>query len=108
VKIELDGDGPGWLVLTDMWFPGWTCTVDGEECPIYPGDYLFRTVPVPAGRHEIAFRFLPKSYVLGWRITLAMLIVYPGYGLLCMLRRLRLTKSERTPISQADQVAAAA
>jgi hypothetical protein len=81
VRIEVDGEHPGWLVLTDMWFPGWTCTVDGEAQPIYPGDYLFRTVPVPAGKHEVVMRFAPASYRLGRAISLGGLIGLALWGL---------------------------
>src|SRR5262249_17518788 len=58
----VDRDSPGWLVLTDMWFPSWTCTLDGETRPIYPGNYLFRAVPVPAGQHELVFRLVSEAF----------------------------------------------
>src|SRR5262249_4472776 len=45
VRVDVESDAPGWLVLTDMCFPGWQCTVDREPRPIFPGNYLFRAVP---------------------------------------------------------------
>src|SRR5262249_10234884 len=35
VVVELDGTSGGFLVLADVWFPGWTCTIDGEPAPLY-------------------------------------------------------------------------
>jgi hypothetical protein len=87
VTIDVAGDQPGWLVLTDMWFPGWSCTVDGEARPIYPGNYLFRTVPIAAGSHAVVFRFLPASYRMGRAITLGALTVLTAWGLVAIIRR---------------------
>jgi hypothetical protein len=95
VRIAVDGDSPGWLVLTDMWFPGWHCTVDGEQRPFYPGNYLFRTVPLPAGKHDVVFRFLPASYLIGRRITLITLAGLACWAAVLGLRSLR----SRRPLS---------
>jgi len=65
VKIQATGDAPGWLVLTDIWYPGWHCTVDGTPCQVHRGDYLFRAVHLQSGSHEVSFLFEPASYQWG-------------------------------------------
>ncbi len=45
VSIQVDADGPGWLVQSDVWFPGWTASVDGDRVPLLEANYLFRGVP---------------------------------------------------------------
>jgi hypothetical protein len=65
VRIETATDSPGWLVLTDVWYPGWNCTVDGVPVKVYRGDFLFRAVHVEAGGHEVVFSFEPESYRWG-------------------------------------------
>lgn len=70
VAIDVEGNAPGFLVLTDVWFPGWTCTVDGKPVRLYRGNYLFRAVAVPAGTHEVVFTFQPSSYRWGRRLSL--------------------------------------
>ncbi len=89
VTVEVEGSQPGWLVLTGPWYPGWACTVDGQARPVYPGNYLFRTVPVPPGRHQVVFRFAPASYRLGRQITLGALFGLAGWALFVLVRRLR-------------------
>jgi len=42
------------------------------------GDVLFRVVPVPAGEHDIEFRFEPTSVRLGLLISLGALCVLVG------------------------------
>jgi hypothetical protein len=69
IRFEVDGEAPGFLVLTDVWFPGWKCTVSGEEVKVYRANYTFRAVKVPAGKHMVEFRFEPVSYQRGRIIT---------------------------------------
>jgi hypothetical protein len=71
VTVEVD-DGPaGWLVLGDIWYPGWRCTIDGADETVRRADYLFRAVPVTGGRHLVEFRYVPESYRVGRLISLA-------------------------------------
>jgi hypothetical protein len=82
VAARVTGDAPGYLVLTDPWYPGWSCTVDGAAAPLYRADFLFRAVPVPAGEHEVVFTFAPKSYQRGrWITGLALTVAAAVLGL---------------------------
>jgi hypothetical protein len=73
VVVEVESGPTGWLVLTDLWYPGWTCRVDDNPVSIERADYLFRAVAVPEGRHEVVFTFEPQSYLWGKRISLGTL-----------------------------------
>lgn len=64
-RIEIEADGPGLLVLTDPWYPGWTATVDGRTTPILRADFLFRGVPLREGTHAVTLEFYPESYRIG-------------------------------------------
>jgi hypothetical protein len=89
-------DGPaGYLVLTDPWFPGWTCTVDGRPVPVYRANYLFRAVPVPEGAHMVVFTFVPPGYGRGWAVSASALAACFGVALLGGLRRVRRPRSRR-------------
>jgi len=67
VEIGLTSDTPGYLVLSDAYYPGWQAEVDGQPVPIYRANAAFRAVPIPAGEHTARFEFKPLS----WRIGLA-------------------------------------
>jgi hypothetical protein len=65
VRLATETGAPGWLVLTDTWFPGWRARMDGADTRLWRADHAFRAVQVPAGRHEIEMRFEPVSLRLG-------------------------------------------
>ena len=62
-------------MLTDVWYPGWVCKIDGNEVPHHRANYLFRAVQVESGAHEVVFRFEPRSYWIGTIVSGLTLIV---------------------------------
>jgi hypothetical protein len=92
VEIEVTVEAPGYLVLTDAWYPGWEATVDGVPVPIYRADLLFRAVAVRAGNHRVVFAFRPMSLRVGAGISLAGLV---GLGVVAALA---LSKARRNAI----------
>lgn len=60
VEVEaLAPAGGGWIVLNDIWHPGWEADVDGEPAPVLRANVMFRAVAVPEGRHVARFQFHP-------------------------------------------------
>lgn len=62
---------PGYLVLSEVWFPGWQATVNGEAATVERANGALRAVAVPAGESTVALRFAP----IRWRWGLIALIV---------------------------------
>ncbi|MGZ5035869.1 MAG: hypothetical protein ACXWG8_09570 [Usitatibacter sp.] len=62
---------PGILVRRELYFPGWSASVDGIEARISEYGGLFQAIEVPAGRSEVRFRFAPPHVEWAW---LAMLL----------------------------------
>ena len=65
VAIEYSTDRPGWLVLTDTFYPGWKAYLDGHAVPVLRANYLFRAVSAPAGKHVLIYRYVPIPFYLG-------------------------------------------
>ncbi|MBI4320335.1 MAG: YfhO family protein [Chloroflexi bacterium] len=68
-------DRPGWLVLTDSYYPGWSALVDGSERHIARANYMFRAVQLEPGEHRVEFRYEPDTVGRGVWISVATLIV---------------------------------
>lgn len=69
VEVEVRADAAGHLVLIDSYYPGWQAFVDGVATPIQRANYLFRAVPVQAGRSRVVFDYRPRSLRLGMLIS---------------------------------------
>jgi hypothetical protein len=78
VEIEFQADYPGWIVLSDVWYPGWQARLDSEKVPIYRADFLFRAVKVPSGHHQVQFLYRPFWFYAGAVISL---FTWLGFGL---------------------------
>jgi hypothetical protein len=53
------------------YFPGWGAAVDGRAATVRPVDYALSGVVVPAGNHELTFRYRSFWFLLGGIISLA-------------------------------------
>jgi hypothetical protein len=71
---------PGWLVLTDTYYPGWQASVDGQPTEILPANLLFRAIMIPEGEHTVVFEFKPRSLRVGALITgVAIAVLVMGF-----------------------------
>lgn len=53
------------LILTDLAYPGWTATIDGQPAEWRTIDGMYRGVSVPAGEHRVEWTYAPRSVRLG-------------------------------------------
>lgn len=73
VVLDTQSAAAGVLVLTDMYFPGWTAYLDGKQVPIGRANHLMRAVHLPQGRHQVKFVYDPLSFRMGMWLLLACL-----------------------------------
>jgi hypothetical protein len=70
VEIRVEAPTSGWLLLSDVYYPGWRATIDGAPTSVLRADYAFRAVRVPAGDHEIEMTFAPRTWRVGLVLSL--------------------------------------
>ena len=71
--LQVRTEQPGYLVLADANYPGWSATVDGQPAPVITANLLFRAVGIPAGEHEVVFRYRPATWTAGVALSLVAL-----------------------------------
>ena len=71
-------------VFSEIYYPkGWKSFIDGKETPHIQADYVLRAMVIPAGKHQVEFKFEPSSYYVGNKVSLAssilLLLAIGGY-----------------------------
>jgi hypothetical protein len=51
----------GVLVFSEIYYPGWTATVDGKPAELGRVNYVLRALKVEPGQHKVELAFFPKS-----------------------------------------------
>lgn len=60
MKYHVKSNG-GVLVFSEIYYPGWSCTVDGKPVELGRVDYVLRAIHIGEGEHEVEMLFRPQS-----------------------------------------------
>ena len=72
LRYKSNAAQPRVAVFSEIYFPwGWHVTIDGKEVKEARANYVLRALNVPAGEHEIVFRFDPQSLAVTEGIAFA-------------------------------------
>lgn len=77
IEVNVRNAQPSWLVLSEVYYPGWEAKLDGQPVRIERANYTLRGVAVPAGEHHLEFTFRAPSFYGGALCSAA--------GALCLL-----------------------
>ncbi|MBR6842175.1 MAG: YfhO family protein [Prevotella sp.] len=61
LKYYVNTGKGGVLVFSEIYYPGWTATVDGEPVELGRVDYILRALNIKPGKHEVELAFFPTS-----------------------------------------------
>jgi hypothetical protein len=74
-QIQVEASGPGTLVLSEIYYPGWQARMDGIPVIIEPAHQILRSIKIPVGQHKIEFDFIPTNVYMGGGISLTSLLI---------------------------------
>lgn len=60
LTMKTSSQVPGVLLLNDRYHPDWDVTIDGKPAEVLRANFIMRAVQVPAGQHEIVWRYQPN------------------------------------------------
>jgi hypothetical protein len=95
VEVRTRSSVVSFLVLSDVFYPGWSVTIDGVPSRLYQTDYVLRGAVVPAGAHLAKFEFTPRTFHAGVGLTVLASVLTIGIPIVGMLRGRRDRKGTR-------------
>ena len=79
LTYEVKSDKGGVLVFSEIYYPGWTVTIDGQPAELGRVNYVLRALQVTPGSHKIVLDFHPTS------VRKTETVAYVGYAVLLLL-----------------------
>ena len=75
LALDVQVAADGILVLSEVWHPYWSATVDGRPAEVLQVDVALRGVPVPAGSRRVELRFRDPHVTYGaWGSALGLAV----------------------------------
>lgn len=78
LHYDVNSKNGGVIVFSEIYYPGWTCTVDGQPVEVGRVNYVLRAIQVKPGQHKVIMEFRPKS------LATTEAIAYTALILLCI------------------------
>ena len=79
-EIRIQAQGPGLLVLAEIFYPGWKAWVDNQPVTILESHDVLRSVQLDDGEHDIVFRYRPTALIYGMGLCLLGLVLTFVWG----------------------------
>lgn len=79
------------VVFSEIYYPkGWNAFVDGKPADYFRVNYVLRAMVIPEGEHTVEFKFKPRSYYVGNKITMASSFVLILFLIFALGREIRI------------------
>ncbi len=69
IRLEVRTERPAILVFNEPYFRGWRAFTGTTELPVLRANFMFRAVALPPGDHAIMLEFAPRSWRIGWWLS---------------------------------------
>ena len=79
MAFDLQAPEAGYLVISELWYPGWVATVNGAATAVEMVNGALRAVAVPAGASRVEMSYRPNSFT--WALWAAL----AGVGILIVV-----------------------
>jgi hypothetical protein len=100
IAVKVNTPKKGFLVLSEIFYPGWNAYIDGTQTPVYRADWSLRACIVDAGEHTVEMKFEPQPMYSGMKISLATLLFSAVICCVEMYRKKKIISSSSQAIEQ--------
>jgi len=87
LQIETNAPTATVLVVSEIFYPGWVATIDGQPARINVADYLLRGIALPAGQHHVEMHYAAPAARTGAIVTGFTLCLIAGLGIYTWRKR---------------------
>ena len=61
LSYDIESQQGGVVVFSEIYYPDWSVTIDGQPATLGRANYVLRALKVPAGKHQVTMEFRPAS-----------------------------------------------
>lgn len=79
LAYDVESDKGGVLVFSEVYYPGWTATIDGQPVEVGRVNYILRAIHIAPGSHKVVLSFFPKS------VKTTETVAYIAYAILLLI-----------------------
>ncbi|MEO7265995.1 MAG: YfhO family protein [Ferruginibacter sp.] len=69
ISYESQSSAAHLALFSEIYYKDWNAFIDGKQVDIFKANYVLRGLNVPAGKHTIEFKFQPKAFIIGDKIS---------------------------------------
>ena len=101
MELSVHASGRALLVLSELYYPGWTATVNGQAAGIWKVDGILRGIVVPRGDSQVSLRYRPARIYIGAALTVAAFGAVLSAAIWAWPRGARFSVQRRTSVRRA-------
>ncbi|MEM4367943.1 MAG: YfhO family protein, partial [Candidatus Anstonellales archaeon] len=75
IFLEIENFSDGLLVISQNFYPGWKCYVNGCSEKIYHCNIFMMCIPLRSGKNEVFLKFEPLSFKIGTILSLISILM---------------------------------
>ena len=79
LRYDVNSGKGGVLVFSEIYYPGWMATVDGQPAELGRVNYILRAIHLQPGKHQVELAFFPKS------VSVTETVAYVAFVLLLLI-----------------------
>ena len=89
LEVETESPAKRFLVISEVWHPGWSATMDGVEHRLHRTNLALMGAWMPAGKHRLVLRFRPLLWRPALAVSLGSGVAFLGLAAIAFLQRRR-------------------